>query len=97
MGKFLNGPRPRAFFPPLFFVAFAASRTLFPSGQASVASLAAVGPLLGGASESGVAARIRGFCSAVFLWHFWPLGVGGRHIASVLLAYVVAASERRAF
>ena len=84
-------------FPPFFFVAFAASCTLFPSGQASVASLASVGPLLGGASESGVAARIRGFSQCCFLWLSLPLGVGRRHIACILLAYVVAASERRAF
>ena len=83
--------------PPFFFVAFAASCTLFPSGQASVASLASVGPLLGGASESGVAARIRGFSQCCFLWLSLPLGVGRRHIACILLAYVVAASERRAF
>ena len=84
-------------FPPFFFVAFAASCTLFPSGQASVASLASVGPLLGGASESGVAARIRGFSQCCFLWLTLPLGVGRRHIACILLAYVVAASEWRAF
>ena len=83
-------------FPAFFFVAFAASCTLFPSGQASVASLASVGPLLGGASESGVAARIRGFSQCCFLWLPLPLGVGRRHIACILLAYVVAASERRA-
>ena len=57
-----------------FFVAFAASCTLFPSGQASVASLASDGPLLGGASESGVAARFRGFLQCCFCGTFWSLG-----------------------
>ena len=70
---------------------------MFPSGQASLASLASVRPLHGGASESGVAAKFRVFLQCCFLWHCWPLGVGGRHIASILLANVVAASERRAF
>ena len=53
-------------FPPFFLVPLAASCAVFPSDQASVASIAFVGPLLGDASESGVAARIRFFCSAVF-------------------------------
>ena len=36
-----------------------------------------VGSLLGGASESGAAARIRGFLQCCFSWHSWPLDVGG--------------------
>ena len=79
--------------PAFPLVALAAGCSLFPSGQASVASLVSVGPLLGGASESGVAARIRGFSQRCFLWLSLPLGVARRHIACILLAFVVRRFE----